>query len=98
MWTVDHEADIASDLSAFHRVDDVSTIDGPRYFALAQRLSAYGGVIGAIMAERQRRENDDGSGAHSGASRGGASQRSVVSDAVAIASAPEWIEHVKSEE
>lgn len=96
MWTVDHEADIASDLSAFHRVDDVSTIDGPRYFSLAQRLSAYSGVMGAIVAERARRENDNGSGSPRAA--GGASSRTVVSDDMAIASAPEWIEHVKAGE
>lgn len=34
MWIVEEEAeaDIASDLSAFHRIDDVEKIDGPRYF------------------------------------------------------------------
>jgi hypothetical protein len=45
MWTVDHEADIASDLSAFHRIDDPMTLPGPRYFELAVRLFAYRGVL-----------------------------------------------------
>lgn len=92
---VDHEADIASDLSAFHRIDDVSTIAGPRYFSLAQRLGVYNGVMGAIWAERARREREGEGGGYSAAR--GASSRSVVADSVAIAEAPEWIEHVKTE-
>lgn len=94
MWIVEEEAeaDIASDLSAFHRIDDVDKIDGPRYFSLAQRLTAYTGVRAAIVAERQRREDEGGSGAHS--ARGGASR---VTETVGIAAAGGWVEHVKDE-
>ena len=95
MWIVEEEAeaDVASDLSAFHRIDDVDKIDGPRYFSLAQRLTAYAGVRAAVIAERQARERDGGSGAQS--SRGGVTH---VSEAQGLAEVSEWVEHVKPEE
>lgn len=40
-----HYADIASDLSAFHRIDDPEAMPLWRYIAFAHRLGAYGGVM-----------------------------------------------------
>ena len=96
MWIVEEEAeaDVASDLSAFHRVDDVDAIDGPRYFSLAQRLTAYSGVRAAVVAERRYREEHGGSGAQS-VGRGGATQ---APEAAVLADVSEWVEHVKPEE
>jgi hypothetical protein len=51
---LDYLDDIASDLSAFHRIDDPSTLDGPRYFRLAWRLAAYQGVMQARAAAEQQ--------------------------------------------
>lgn len=49
---LDHLDDIASDLSAFHRVDDLYDLDGPTFFRLAFRLAAYAGVMQArVRAE-----------------------------------------------
>lgn len=95
MWIVeeDREADIASDLSAFHRVDDVAMIDGPRYFSLANRLSAYNGVIGAVVAQRQMNEERG----HDGSSTPAHSRIDKAPEAAALAAAGDWIEHVKSE-
>ncbi len=96
MWTTEHEADIASDLSAFHRVDDVMTIDGPRYFSLAQRLTPYSGVMGAIAAQRAQREREGGSGAPA-ASQGNTPSR-VSDDALLATLASEgWAEHVRED-
>lgn len=96
MWTTEHEADIASDLSAFHRIDDPLSIDGPRYFSLAQRVGAYSGVMAAIYTERQRREREGESGAPS-AAPGRSGQTSRVSDdaALAMLASEGWAEHVK---
>lgn len=96
MWIVEEEAeaDVASDLSAFHRIDDVDAIDGPRYFSLAQRLTAYSGVRAAVIAERRYREEHGGSRAQ-GAGRGGATQ---APEAAVLADVSEWVEHVKPEE
>lgn len=58
MWVLDYEADIESDLSAFHRIDDVSSMDGPRYFLLAPRLPAYRGALRARIEAEREREND----------------------------------------
>lgn len=97
MWIVEEEAeaDIASDLSAFHRIDDVEKIDGPRYFSLAQRLTAYQGVRGAIVAERARREREDGTAPSGGRSGGSPSK---VTNSAAFAEAGGWIEHVTASE
>lgn len=44
---VEFEQDIESDLSVFHRVDDVDQLAISRYLALAPRLSAYSGALRA---------------------------------------------------
>lgn len=41
----EHAGNIASDLSVFHRVDDVDALPIARYVALAHRLGAYDGVM-----------------------------------------------------
>lgn len=51
---------MASDLSAFHRVDDPLTLDGPRYFMLARRLAAYTGVMAARVLELRQAEESGG--------------------------------------
>ena len=96
MWIVEEEAeaDVASDLSAFHRIDDVDKVDGPRYFSLAQRLTAYAGVRAAVVAERRYREEHGGGGTQS-TGRGGATQ---APEAAVLADVSEWVEHVKPEE
>lgn len=50
MWVLDYLNDLESDLSAFHRVDDMFELDGPRFFRLAVRCSAYDGVMRARVA------------------------------------------------
>lgn len=47
--------DIESDMSVFHRVDDIAALDGLRFFRLAWRLPAYEGA----MRARQLRERED---------------------------------------
>lgn len=42
---LDHLDDIASDMSVFHRIDDIYAMDGARFFTLAPRLPAYPGVM-----------------------------------------------------
>lgn len=48
---LDHLDDIASDMSVFHRIDDVLAMDGPAFFKLAWRLPAYTGVMQARAIE-----------------------------------------------
>lgn len=49
---LDHLADLESDFSAIHRVDDIYQLDGPRFFRLAWRISAYKGVIHMRLQEQ----------------------------------------------
>ena len=56
MWVLERLDDIESDMSVFHRVDDIGALDGPKFFRLAWRLPAYQGVIRArLLAEREDR-------------------------------------------
>lgn len=61
-----HIRDIESDLSAFHRIDNIWDMNGPRFFTLAYRLTAYKGVMRAL-AEKQASEQ----GKRTGGSGGG---------------------------
>lgn len=47
-----HIRDIESDLSAFHRIDNMWDMNGPKFFRLAYRLPAYKGAMRA-RAETQ---------------------------------------------
>lgn len=56
-WITEHEEDIDSDLSVFHRIDDPDELDGPRYFRLVERLKFYPGAVqNAALMERQQRD------------------------------------------
>ena len=52
IWLLDYLPEIESDLSVFHRIDEMRTMPGPRFCTFAVRLPAYGGA----MAAAQRRE------------------------------------------
>lgn len=47
-WVLRHEEDLEADFFRFYRLD-WRTLSGPRYFSLAQRVSAYGGVMTAVV-------------------------------------------------
>ena len=46
-WVTDHLADLESDLSVLHRVDDMWSMPGARFLRLAKRTVAYRGVMQA---------------------------------------------------
>lgn len=54
IWCLDYMADIESDLSVFHRVEDIESLDGPRFFRLTHRLAAYSGVMAARIVEHEQ--------------------------------------------
>lgn len=56
VWVLDHEADIDADFLAHYGIDLATyPITGPRYLALAHRLTAYQGVMAARWEnERQQ--------------------------------------------
>ncbi len=60
-WLLQYLPDIESDMSAFHRIDDIYSMEAARFFRLATRLPAYKGVMRALMeaevaAERRKAE------------------------------------------
>lgn len=57
-------------MSAFHRADDArNSLPGPLYFARAQRLGAYAGVMQSRILEQQQREKDGGTSPASGVNK-----------------------------
>jgi hypothetical protein len=52
IWILDHLRDLEADFLAFYRMApaDVLALSGPRFLALAYRLSAYSGVLAARMS------------------------------------------------
>jgi hypothetical protein len=52
-WVLEHLADLEADFRAFYRMDpeDILSMSGPRFFALAHRVGAYDGVMAARLAE-----------------------------------------------
>lgn len=80
-----YEKDIASDLSVFHRIDDIDTqLTSVRYFELAYRLAAYGGAV----AGRYRITSRGATPASSAAS--------TASAGVPIDPTPEQIEQMRN--
>lgn len=55
MWVLDHEDDLDADFLAIYGIDlETDDLPARRYFALAQRLTAYSGVMAArVEAERE---------------------------------------------
>lgn len=61
MWVGDHLADIESDMSAIHRIDDIWQMKPARFFQFAYRLPAYRGVMREVaLAEQRDRKPESG--------------------------------------
>jgi hypothetical protein len=52
VWVPELVDDVASDLSAFHRVDDPMRLSSARYFTLARRLVHYAGAVRFELSQR----------------------------------------------
>ncbi len=61
---VEHLDDIESDMSAFHRIDDIWTMEAGKFFRYAYRLPAYQGAMRA-RAERQAMDEEKRNGGRS---------------------------------
>ena len=82
MWVLDYLDDLESDFSVFHRVEDIHSLPGPRFFKLAFRVSAYSGV----MAARQMAQEEETTARHGG-------ERPVEVPLAAVAAQhSDWIE------
>ena len=49
-WVVECWDDVVSDMSVFHRVEEVEAMSARRFFAFAVRLPAYSGAVTARIA------------------------------------------------
>jgi len=59
-WVIFALDDVESDMSRFHRVDDIYAMDSHRFFRLANRLIFYQGAVMATLA-RYAAQADDAS-------------------------------------
>lgn len=58
MWILDHLDDLDADFRVFYRIDDIESLSGPRFMALALRVFAYQGVMAARAAEHDQPNNN----------------------------------------
>lgn len=56
IWVVDHLADLEADFLRFYRIEDFFELDGPRFFRLASRVFAFGGVMAARLEEEREKQ------------------------------------------
>lgn len=77
--------DVESDMSAFHRIDDVGGMAAQLFIDRATRLSAYKGVIRARIESEQNENSSSSTPARGG--RDGL-DRTVDSDGATLASDP----------
>jgi hypothetical protein len=63
MWVLGHLDDLESDFSRFHRVEDIHSLPGPRFFRMASRIFAYDGVMSARVRAEQEGDQPPYSGA-----------------------------------
>lgn len=57
MWAVQNIEDVKSDMSVFHRVDDILTMAAASFFSRVERLGAYKGIV--QMRGRIRNAEED---------------------------------------
>lgn len=57
LWVLEYLYEIESDMSRFHRVDDIYSMDSVRFFRLANRLAYYNGAVAKkVTADLQELE------------------------------------------
>lgn len=49
MWVLVHLDEVESDLSVFHRIDDIRTVPSSRFYRLAERLPYYDGAVRRVL-------------------------------------------------
>ena len=59
---LDHLDDIESDLSAFHRIDDMYEMKPVKFFRFALRLPAYRGIVRARIEAEQAKKTKKNKG------------------------------------
>jgi hypothetical protein len=57
IWVLDHLDDIESDLSVFHRIDNMYDMPPVRFFRFALRLVAYNGIVRARVEAEQAKKH-----------------------------------------
>lgn len=48
LWILDSLDEVRSDMSVFHRVDDIESLPAPRFWSFASRLPCYDGAVRAM--------------------------------------------------
>lgn len=56
MWTVENLEDVKSDMSVFHRVDDIASMPAASFFSRVERLVFYAGAVQAAAKIKQNAE------------------------------------------
>src|SRR5690606_13969645 len=92
-WVLDHEADLDADFLRFFPqlgIHPTEVLDGPRFFALARRVAAYGGVMAVRLQEHLKQSGPSVGG------RSGHAARKQVSLTELVAQHPDLISRTKA--
>lgn len=77
---LDYQPEIRSDLSVFHRVDDVEEIGSARYYELAELLPLYEGALRARLVAEVQANNPSGIPTATTAAPGGGEEVRHIDD------------------
>lgn len=69
-WIAPHFGAISSDLSVYHRIDDVDRIGMPRFVRLLEHLHAYGGAYAQSIQRTQTQRSAATTAAEPGGAEG----------------------------
>lgn len=62
LWVVAHLADLEADFLRFYGIHDMFELEARKFFRLAARVTAYGGVMTARQMEEDKRERQEHQG------------------------------------
>lgn len=81
---LNHLADVESDFSAIHRIDNIWDMDSARFFKLAERLAAYQGTIRMRAESQAVRDREAGQARGNGGAAAPVRTRQEVAAAVPV--------------
>lgn len=84
-----HLDDVCSDMSVFHRIDDITELDAVTFWKLAWRLPSYQGSMAVVVQELQEQQQD-GMSTGSASYQAGSRRETVQGTATALRSHPEF--------
>lgn len=88
LWVLEMEGAVASDMSAYHRIDDQSAIGTRRWSLLVPQLHAYSGAVRMRLQVLARQDQAEQEQLQSGADGGGGGVVAKAADGTPLLAGP----------